>query len=130
MSASAIAINCSASPALRSVCVACDGLLPAAAGSPLYETPRALETNEIPGIVDDFRSAAARAMAAGFDGIEIHAAYGYLIDQFLQSVSNQRCDRYGGSVENRARFLQEVVEAVKSVFPGNRVGVRLSPNGV
>jgi 2,4-dienoyl-CoA reductase-like NADH-dependent reductase (Old Yellow Enzyme family) len=95
-----------------------------------YETPRALETSEIPGIVADFKSAAARGIAAGFDGVEIHAAYGYLIDQFLQSKSNHRSDRYGGSIENRTRLLQEVVAAVTSVVPADRVGVRLSPNGV
>jgi N-ethylmaleimide reductase len=127
---SAIAINCSASPSLRSVCVACDGLLHTAAGLEPYETPRALEASEIPGIVADFKSAAARSMSAGFDGVEIHAAYGYLIDQFLQSNSNQRSDCYGGSVQNRSRLLKEVVEAVTSVVPTDRVGVRLSPNGV
>jgi 2,4-dienoyl-CoA reductase-like NADH-dependent reductase (Old Yellow Enzyme family) len=79
--------------------------------------------------VDDYRKAAANAKAAGFDGVEIHAANGYLIDQFLQSKTNHRSDAYGGSVVNRCRFLRDVVEAVCSVWPPYRVGVRLSPNG-
>lgn len=99
-------------------------------GKQLYETPRALETDEIPLIVEDYRLAAERAKRAGFDGIEIHGANGYLIDTFLQSKTNHRTDVYGGTVENRYRFLQEIVEAVLTVFPANRVGVRLSPNGV
>jgi N-ethylmaleimide reductase len=94
-----------------------------------YEVPRALETDEIPGIVEDYRRAAERAKAAGFDGVEIHSANGYLLDQFLQSKTNQRTDQYGGSMENRYRILGEVVEAVTSVFPANRVAVRLAPNG-
>jgi N-ethylmaleimide reductase len=81
-------------------------------------------------VVEDYRQAAARAKAAGFDGVEIHGANGYLIDEFLQSKSNQRSDRYGGSLENRYRFLKEIVEAVTTVWPADRVGVRLSPNGV
>ncbi|MEJ5364968.1 MAG: alkene reductase [Desulfosoma sp.] len=99
-------------------------------GKQPYETPRALETEEIPGIVEDYRKAAERAKEAGFDGVEIHAANGYLIDQFLQSRTNHRTDRYGGSVENRYRFLDEVVRAILTVWPSWRVGVRLSPNGV
>jgi len=98
-------------------------------GKQPYEVPRALETDEIPRVVEDYRQAAARAKAAGFDGVEIHSANGYLIDTFLQSKTNHRTDQYGGSVENRYRFLKEVVEAVTSVWPANRVGVRLSPNG-
>ena len=94
-----------------------------------YETPRALETREIAGVVADYRRAAARARAAGFDGVEIHAANGYLIDQFLQSKTNLRTDDYGGSIEKRARFLREVVEAVSAEWPPGRVGVRISPNG-
>lgn len=94
-----------------------------------YETPRALALDEIPGVVEEYRRAAERAKAAGFDGVEIHAANGYLIDQFLQSRTNHRTDAYGGSVENRYRFLQEVTDAVTSVYPANRVGVRLAPNG-
>lgn len=96
--------------------------------------PRALETAEIPAIVQDFRRATANALAAGFDGVEIHAANGYLIDQFLRDGSNQRSDRYGGSIENRSRFLLEVMAAVIDEAGADRVGVRLSPvspaNGV
>src|SRR6476620_8433394 len=95
-----------------------------------YETPRALETSEIPGVVDAFRQAAKNALAAGFDGVEIHGANGYLIEQFLQSRSNLRTDQYGGSIENRVRFLMEVTEAVVEVWGADRVGVRLSPHGV
>ena len=94
-----------------------------------YEIPRALETTEIAGIVADYKAAAERAKLAGFDGVEIHGANGYLIDQFLQSKTNQRQDQYGGSIENRLRFLKEVLEAVLTVWPANRVAVRLSPNG-
>lgn len=100
-----------------------------ATGPQPFVTPRALETHEIPGIVEDFRKAAMNALAAGFDGVEIHAANGYLIDQFLRDGSNHRTDRYGGSIENRARFLLEVTDAVVSVWGANRVGVRLSPVG-
>ena len=99
-------------------------------GKVAYEVPRALETNEIPGIVEDYRKAAQRAKEAGFDGVEIHAANGYLIDEFLQSKTNKRTDRYGGSLENRFRFLKEVTEAILTVWPANRVGVRLAPNGI
>ncbi|KGF72342.1 NADH:flavin oxidoreductase [Neosynechococcus sphagnicola sy1] len=99
-------------------------------GSQPYETPRALETSEIPLIVEAYRQAAARAKLAGFDGVEIHGANGYLIDTFLQSKTNQRLDQYGGGVENRYCFLKQVVEAILTVWPANRVGVRLSPNGV
>ncbi len=99
-------------------------------GKEPHETPRALETAEIPAIVEDYRQAAARGQAAGFDGIEIHSANGYLLDTFLQSRTNQRTDRYGGSVPNRYRMLDEVVRAVTDIWPANRVGVRLSPNGV
>jgi len=98
-------------------------------GKQPYETPRALETAEIPAVVEDYRQAADRAKAAGFDGIEIHAANGYLIDQFLQSKTNHRTDAYGGSLENRFRFLKEIMEAVLTVWSAARVGVRLSPNG-
>ncbi|MDY6940733.1 MAG: alkene reductase [Cyanobacteriota bacterium] len=99
-------------------------------GKQPHEVPRVLETEEIPKLVEDYRIAAERAKVAGFDGIEIHSANGYLLDTFLQSKTNQRSDRYGGSLENRYRVLQEVVEAVTSVYPAYRVGVRLSPNGV
>jgi N-ethylmaleimide reductase len=90
---------------------------------------RALETDEIADIVEQFRAGAQRAKAAGFDGVEIHGANGYLLDQFLQDGSNKRTDRYGGSIENRARLLLEVVEAVTSVWGGDRVGVRVGPSG-
>ena len=99
-------------------------------GKQPYESPRALETAEIAAVVADYRRAAQRAKVAGFDGVEIHAANGYLINQFLDSKTNHRTDRYGGSVENRFRFLQEIVEAVVTVWPANRVAVRLSPNGI
>ena len=92
-------------------------------------TPRALETGEIVKIVADFASATLNARAAGFDGVEIHAANGYLIDQFLRDGANQRTDRYGGSVENRARFLLEIVRAASAAWESGRVGVRLSPSG-
>jgi len=98
-------------------------------GKEPHETPRALETDEIPGIVEDYRHAAQRAHDAGFDGIEIHSANGYLLDEFLQSRTNHRTDGYGGSIENRYRILGEVIEAVMSVWPANRIGVRLAPNG-
>ncbi|TMW58601.1 hypothetical protein Poli38472_010160 [Pythium oligandrum] len=93
------------------------------------EVPRPLETEEVAGVVEDFRKASVLAKKAGFDGVEIHGANGYLIDQFLQSCSNKRTDKYGGSYENRARFLLEVVDAVKTVWPSHRIGVRLAPNG-
>ena len=95
-----------------------------------YETPRALETEEIPTIVADYRRAAVRAKTGGFDGLEIHSANGYLLDEFLQSRTNHRTDRYGGSIAKRYRMLSEVVSAVTEVWPANRVGVRLAPNGV
>jgi len=89
--------------------------------------PRALDPEEIPGIVQDYRHAALNAIAAGFDGVEIHAANGYLIDQFLKTSSNHRKDDYGGSVTNRARLLLEVVAAVSDAIGGARTGIRLSP---
>ena len=89
--------------------------------------PRALATSEIARVVEDFRKAAGNAKAAGFDGVELHGANGYLIDQFLRDGTNTRTDQYGGSVENRTRFLAEVLAALVSVFPASRVGVRLSP---
>jgi len=99
-------------------------------GKQPHEVPRALETAEIPRVVADYANAARRAKDAGFDGVEIHSANGYLIDNFLQSKTNQRTDQYGGSIENRYRFLKEIIEAIVSIWPANRVGVRLSPNGV
>jgi N-ethylmaleimide reductase len=94
----------------------------------LAPSPRALEIDEIAGVVEQYRAAAQRAKKAGFDGIELHAANGYLIDQFLQDGSNKRTDRYGGSIENRARFLFEVVDAVTKVWPSDRIGVRIGPS--
>jgi N-ethylmaleimide reductase len=95
-----------------------------------YETPRALETSEIPAVIDAYQQGANNALKAGFDGVEIHGANGYLIEQFLQSHSNLRTDRYGGSIENRTRFLMEVTNAVVEVWGAERVGLRLSPYGV
>ena len=89
--------------------------------------PRALRLDELPSIVNDYRHAAANAIAAGFDGVEVHAANGYLIDQFLRSGSNHRTDAYGGSVENRARLLVEVMTAIAQEIGGDRTGIRLSP---
>jgi N-ethylmaleimide reductase len=91
--------------------------------------PRALEADEIPGIVEQFRRGAENAKAAGFDGVELHGANGYLIDQFLRDGSNKRTDEYGGSLENRARFPLEVVDAVLGVWDAARVGYKVSPNG-
>lgn len=90
-------------------------------------TPRALAVSEIPGVVDEFRKAAKRAMEAGFDGVEIHGANGYLIDQFLRDTSNTRTDDYGGSIENRVRFAREIVAAVTGEIGAGRVGIRISP---
>lgn len=92
------------------------------------ETPRALTLHEVGEAAKEFGNAAKCAKEAGFDGVEIHAANGYLIDEFLQSVSNHRNDIYGGSFENRIRFLNEVISATSEYFPLNRIGVRLSPN--
>jgi len=95
-----------------------------------YEAPRALETSEIPGVIDAYRQAAKNALKAGFDGVEVHGANGYLIEQFLQSHTNLRTDQYGGSIPNRVRFLMEVTQAVVEVWGADRVGVRLSPYGI
>jgi len=95
-----------------------------------HEVPRALATDELPGIVADYAAATRRAREAGFDGVEVHSANGYLLDEFLQTRTNQRTDAYGGSLENRFRLLREVLEAVTAEMPANRVAVRLSPNGV
>jgi 2,4-dienoyl-CoA reductase-like NADH-dependent reductase (Old Yellow Enzyme family) len=94
-----------------------------------YSVPRALETAEIAGIVEAFRKGAENAKLAGFDGVEVHGANGYLLDQFLQDSANQRTDAYGGSVENRARLLLEVTDACIAVWGAGRVGVHLSPRG-
>jgi N-ethylmaleimide reductase len=92
-----------------------------------FETPRALDTAELPGIVQAYRVAAGNALAADFDGVEVHAANGYLLDEFLRDGTNQRTDAYGGSLENRMRLLHEVLEAVCKQCGPSRVGVRLSP---
>lgn len=94
-----------------------------------FVTPRALEREELPGIVESYRLGAANALKAGFDGVEIHGANGYLLDQFLQDKSNQRSDDYGGAIENRARLLLEVTDAVTSVWGAGKVGVHLAPRG-
>jgi N-ethylmaleimide reductase len=108
--------------------IAAIGTLHGPAGKVTLDTPRALKTDEIPQIVEQFRQGAKNARQAGFDGVELHGAFGYLIDQFLQDGSNQRTDHYGGSIQNRARFLLEVVEAVCQVWSSDRVGIKLSPS--
>ncbi|MBC8413721.1 MAG: alkene reductase [Nitrospira sp.] len=99
-------------------------------GKKPYETPRALSEDEIRATINDYRKAAINARAAGFSGVEVHAANGYLINQFLDSKTNLRTDQYGGSIENRFRFLKEVIEAVSEIWPCDQIGVRISPNGV
>jgi N-ethylmaleimide reductase len=94
-----------------------------------FSEPRALELHEIAPIIEEYRAGAERALRAGFDGVEVHGANGYLPDQFLQDGSNRRLDRYGGPVENRARFLLEVTQAAVSVWGADRVGVRIAPSG-
>ena len=96
-------------------------------GKQPYVVPHELRTDEIPGITLGFRKAAENALAAGFDGVEVHGANGYLLDEFLRDGSNKRTDQYGGSVENRTRLLIEVLEAVSAVFGSKRVGLRISP---
>ena len=108
--------------------IAAEGEVAGLNGPVPFATPRALATEEIPGIVAEFRRAAANARGAGMDGVEIHGANAYLIDEFLRDGTNRRTDRYGGTVENRARLLVEVVEAAIGVFGADRVGVRLSPH--
>lgn len=114
-------------PVAPSAIEALGGILTAGQLEP-FPVPRALETHEIPAIVDDFRAAARRAGQAGFDGVEILAANGFLIDQFLRDETNKRTDVYGGSVENRARFLLQVVDAAIDELGAARVGVRISPH--
>ena len=94
-----------------------------------FVTPRALQIEEIPYIVRQYARGSRNALEAGFDGVEVHAANGYLLDQFINSSTNRRTDAYGGPIENRARLLMEVVEAVSDVWGHDRVGVRLSPLG-
>nr|WP_276328368.1 alkene reductase [Phyllobacterium zundukense] len=107
--------------------IAPDGEIFTSGGMKPYETPHELTVAEIAGVVADFRHAAENALRAGFDGVEIHGANGYLIDQFLRDGANHRTDIYGGSIENRLRFLREVSEAVIEVWGAGRVGVRISP---
>jgi N-ethylmaleimide reductase len=92
-----------------------------------FVTPRALETNEIVGVVAQFQHSAKLAMQAGFDGVEIHGANGYIIDQFLRDGSNHRTDTYGGSLQNRMRLLNDILDEVSTIWPAHRIGVRLSP---
>jgi len=99
-------------------------------GKKEYETPRPLTVDEIQEVVDDYRKASKNAKAAGFSGVEVHGANGYLINQFLDSTTNLRADQYGGSLENRFRFFKEVLEGVLEVWPPEKVGARISPNGV
>ena len=98
-------------------------------GKKPYTQPRALRVDEIPALLEDYRTAARHAMQAGFDGVQIHAANGYLIDQFLRDNTNHRDDPYGGHIENRIRLLREVTQAVADTVGADRTGVRLSPNG-
>jgi len=100
---------------------------PDAESGMVYSKPRRLRTEEIPGIVDDFRRAARNAIEAGFDGVEIHGAHGYLLEQFMKDSSNDRTDEYGGSLENRCRFAVEVIDAIVREVGAHRVGIRLSP---
>jgi N-ethylmaleimide reductase len=108
--------------------IAAEGSFYLPSGPGAFPVPRVLGAEEIAGVVDDFGDAAQNAMAAGFDGVELHGAFGYLPDQFLQSGTNQRTDAYGGSVANRARLLLEIVEALAEVLGVERVGVKLSPS--
>ncbi len=94
-----------------------------------FVEPRALDTDEIAGIIEQYRQAAINAQQAGFDGVEIHAANGYLLDQFLKDGANKRDDSYGGSIENRMRLTLEVTQAVTDIWGGDRVGIRISPTG-
>jgi N-ethylmaleimide reductase len=109
--------------------IAAEGYAYSKRGEVSFSMPRALELHEIPGIIEEFRSAAERALRAGFDGVEIHGANGYLPDQFLQDGTNKRTDEYGGPIENRARFMLQVTQAAISVWGADRVGVRIAPSG-
>jgi N-ethylmaleimide reductase len=115
---------------VASSAIALPGEIRTPQGKKPYETPRALTIEEIQSTIQDFKRAAEFAKEAGFDGVEIHSANGYLLDNFLQSKTNLRTDEYGGSFENRFRFLREVIEAILTVYPANQVALRLSPNGV
>lgn len=115
---------------VSSSALATEGLAHTYDGKQPFERARALQLDEIPAVIDDYALAARNALAAGFDGVEIHGANGYLIDQFLRDSANLREDRYGGSIDNRIRFLCEVTEAIAAVVGPGRTGVRLSPNGM
>ncbi|HET6609481.1 MAG TPA: alkene reductase [Rhodopila sp.] len=117
-----------AAPVAPSAIIA-DGYGYAESGPVLFSMPRALDRGEIPGIIAEFGAGAARAKEAGFDGVEIHGANGYLPDQFLQDGTNKRTDDYGGPIENRARFQLEVTQAAIAAFGADHIGVRLSPSG-
>lgn len=114
-------------PPVAPSAIAAEGQTWTEQGQKDYSKPRALEASELPGIVEDFRRAAQHAKDAGFDGVEIHGANGYLLDQFTRDGSNQRTDRYGGGIANRLRFPLEVVDAVTDVWGADRVGYRISP---
>jgi N-ethylmaleimide reductase len=105
-----------------------DGKVYTPQGQQDFETPRALETSEVKEVVEQFRQGAINAKSAGFDGVEIHGAFGYLIEQFLSDSSNLRTDQYGGTIENRSRFALEVVKALVDVWGAGKVGIRLSPS--
>jgi len=109
--------------------IAAEGYAYTKQGEVPFSMPRALALEEIPSIIEEFRAGAERALRAGFDGVEIHGANGYLPDQFLQDGTNKRTDEYGGPIGNRARFLLEITQAAISVFGADRVGVRIAPNG-
>jgi len=114
---------------VSSSALALQGEITTPVGRKAHETPRALELNELPGIVEQYASATRLAREAGFDGVEIHAANGYLLDQFLRNGCNQRTDAYGGSIANRCRLMLEVTEAVIGAWSADRVGIRFSPTG-
>lgn len=107
--------------------IAAEGYAHTYEGPVPFTTPRALASDEIPGVIEEFRTAARNALLAGFDGVEVHGANGYLLDQFIRDGSNRRTDRYGGSPSNRVRFPVEVVRAVATIWGADRVGVRISP---
>jgi N-ethylmaleimide reductase len=118
-------------PPIGPSAIAAQGMTLDAAGKPVpYELPRALALAEMPALINSWRQAAANAIEAGFDGVEIHGANGYLLEQFLQSRSNIRSDRYGGSIENRCRLHLEIAEAVAREVGAQRTGIRLSPWGI
>lgn len=120
-------INGGAQPVSSTARAIPDATVHTPTGKHPYPVPRALRTDEIPGIVELFRQGAVNAKAAGFDGVQLHGAHGYLLDQFLRDGANDRTDAYGGSLQNRARLLFEVIDAAIGVFGAGRVGVRISP---